>query len=239
MRYLISDIHGCYEEYRELLDKINFSKDDELYILGDSMDRGPDPIKVIQDLIPRPNTTYIIGNHDYLMYYFMKKIIVKTSGEILLDYLLEDDLLDFTSWVQDGGEITLRQFIALSQSEQQAILKYLADASMYKVIEDRGKKYILTHAGIDNFSGGKNLNEYNCFDFIYARPDYTKRYYQDKNIYVVSGHTPTPLIRKDRFPIVYQGNGHIAIDCGCVFGGQLVAYCIETGEISYVNRREI
>lgn len=107
---------------------------------------------------------------------------------------------------------------------------------MYKVIEDRGKKYILTHAGIDNFSGGKNLNEYNCFDFIYARPDYTKRYYQDKNIYVVSGHTPTPLIRKDRFPIVYQGNGHIAIDCGCVFGAQLAAYCIETGEISYVNR---
>lgn len=236
MRYLISDIHGCYEEYRELLDKINFSKDDELYILGDSMDRGPDSIKVIQDLIPRPNTTYIIGNHDYLMYYFMKKIIVKTAREIFLDYLPEDDLLDFTSWVQDGGEITLRQFIALSQSEQQAILKYLADASMYKVIEDRGKKYILTHAGIDNFSGGKNLNEYNCFDFIYARPDYTKRYYQDKNIYVVSGHTPTPLIRKDRFPIVYQGNGHIAIDCGCVFGGQIAAYCIETGEISYVNR---
>lgn len=75
MRYLISDIHGCYEEYRELLDKINFSKDDELYILGDSMDRGPDSIKVIQDLIPRPNTTYIIGNHDYLMYYFMKKLL--------------------------------------------------------------------------------------------------------------------------------------------------------------------
>lgn len=60
MRYLISDIHGCYEQYRELLDKINFSKDDELYILGDSMDRGPDPIKVIQDLIPRPNAIYII-----------------------------------------------------------------------------------------------------------------------------------------------------------------------------------
>lgn len=238
MRYLISDIHGCYEEYKELLDKINFSKDDKLYILGDSMDRGPEPIKVIQDLMPRPNTTYIIGNHDYLMHYFMKKIIAETSGKILLDYLHEDDLLDFTSWIQDGGEITFRQFVTLSQSKQQAILKYLTNASTYEIITDNGKKYILTHAGIDNFSEDKNLNEYNVFDFIFARPDYSKRYYQDKNIYVVSGHTPTPLIQKDRLPIVYQENGHIAIDCGCVFGGQLATYCVETGKISYIKSKQ-
>ncbi len=34
MRYLISDVHGCYEEYRELLEKIHFSDEDELYVLG-------------------------------------------------------------------------------------------------------------------------------------------------------------------------------------------------------------
>ena len=55
MRYLISDIHGCYEEYRGLLDKIHFSHRDELYVLGDAMDRGPEPIKVIQDMMRRPN----------------------------------------------------------------------------------------------------------------------------------------------------------------------------------------
>ena len=60
MRYLISDIHGCYEEYRKLLDQIRFSDKDRLYILGDAMDRGPYPIKVIQDIMARPNITYII-----------------------------------------------------------------------------------------------------------------------------------------------------------------------------------
>lgn len=40
MRYIISDIHGCYAEYRELLEKICFSDADELYVLGDAMDRG-------------------------------------------------------------------------------------------------------------------------------------------------------------------------------------------------------
>ena len=32
MTYAISDIHGCYEEYIKLLEKIGFSEDDTLYI---------------------------------------------------------------------------------------------------------------------------------------------------------------------------------------------------------------
>ena len=40
MTYAISDIHGCYEEYIKLLEKIGFSEDDTLYILGDIFDRG-------------------------------------------------------------------------------------------------------------------------------------------------------------------------------------------------------
>ena len=60
MRYILSDIHGCYEEFRELLEKIHFSETDDLYILGDAMDRGPQPMNVIQDLLARPNVTYIV-----------------------------------------------------------------------------------------------------------------------------------------------------------------------------------
>ena len=32
MRYIISDIHGCYEEYQELLGRLRFSPADELYV---------------------------------------------------------------------------------------------------------------------------------------------------------------------------------------------------------------
>ena len=44
MRYVIADIHGCYNEYRQLLEKIDFSQKVELYVLGDAVDRGPEPI---------------------------------------------------------------------------------------------------------------------------------------------------------------------------------------------------
>ncbi len=53
MRYVISDIHGCYEQYRLLLEKIRFSDNDRLYVLGDAVDRGPEPIKVLQDMMRR------------------------------------------------------------------------------------------------------------------------------------------------------------------------------------------
>ncbi|WP_455810217.1 metallophosphoesterase, partial [Clostridium butyricum] len=43
-RYVMSDIHGCYAEFIEMLQKINFGDDDELYVLGDIFDRGPQPL---------------------------------------------------------------------------------------------------------------------------------------------------------------------------------------------------
>ena len=43
MRYIVSDIHGCYDQYQMLLEKIQFSEEDELYVLGDVVDRGPEP----------------------------------------------------------------------------------------------------------------------------------------------------------------------------------------------------
>lgn len=45
MKYIISDIHGCFDQYQKLLEKINFSSEDKLYVLGDAADRGPESIK--------------------------------------------------------------------------------------------------------------------------------------------------------------------------------------------------
>ena len=42
------------EEARvDMLEKINFSDEDTLYILGDIVDRGPDGIKIYQDMMKR------------------------------------------------------------------------------------------------------------------------------------------------------------------------------------------
>lgn len=77
MRYLVSDIHGCFDQYRALLEKIQFSDEDELYVLGDVVDRGPEPIKVLRDMMERPNVIFILGNHDFMMYSLMRTLTVE------------------------------------------------------------------------------------------------------------------------------------------------------------------
>lgn len=238
MRYIISDIHGCYNEYMELLEKIHFSDADTLYILGDSVDRGPEPIKVLQDLIYRPNIIYIIGNHDYVMLTILRKLAVEITEENSETHLSTDDMLDFTCWLSDGGGVTAQQFRKLSRDEQEDILEFLEEAFIYDTIEHEGELYILTHAGINNFEKEKDLEEYDFSDFIFGRADYNRSYFEKDNVFLVSGHTPTALIRQDQQPLVYLEHGHIALDCGCVFGGKLAAYCIETGEVFYVDSQQ-
>lgn len=183
----------------------------------------------------RKNVTYIIGNHDYLFLYFMRKLkcdLSKTNN------LSEDAVTDFKGYLEDGGAVTVEQFMQLPMDERMYICDYLEDSNVYDVIEDYTKRYILVHAGISGFSAEKPLEEYFFIDFICDRIDYGKRYFPDEKTYIITGHTPTPLINADASSNVYMKHGHIAVDCGCVYGGKLAAYCIETGHVMYVNAKE-
>lgn len=235
MRYVISDIHGCYEEYRELLEKIGLIDNDILYILGDSVDRGPEPIKVIQDLMHMKNVKYVIGNHDFLFLYFMDKLKNDLSG---VQMFSQEDIADFKSYLEDGGAVTVKKFMKLPLEDRNAICTYLNKAKGYEVAEEDNKKYILVHAGISNFNEHKEMKDYDILDLICDRIDYNRKYFQDENIHIITGHTPTAYINQDSAYSIFQGNGHIAVDCGCVYGGQLAAYCIETGDVLYVKAKE-
>ena len=235
MRYIVSDIHGCYNQYQKLLEKIRFSEKDELYVLGDVVDRGPEPIKVLQDMMKRPNVIFILGNHDFIMYMLMKKLSVEITEENYDKHLTSELLLDYNLWLQDGGQVTAEQFRELRYAEKMAVLDYIEGASVYEVIENDGKEYRLVHAGLSNFSKDKNLGEYELYELLEGRADYTRRYYSDENIFLVTGHTPTVYIDGWRKPEVYRKNGHIALDCACVAGGKLAAFCVETEEVIYVK----
>ena len=62
--YVMSDIHGMAELLEKMLRKIAFSPADMLYILGDMIDRGPDPAGVIELVASRKNIVALRGNHE-------------------------------------------------------------------------------------------------------------------------------------------------------------------------------
>ena len=67
MTYVVSDLNGHLDVFRDLLEKISFSeKRDVMYVLGDIVDYGPQPMELVQDLSTRINVYPIAGDRDYL-----------------------------------------------------------------------------------------------------------------------------------------------------------------------------
>ena len=62
MIYAMSDIHGQYELFRNLMKQIPLGKDDTLYVLGDVVDRGSASIKILQYMMTNPNIYAEIQN---------------------------------------------------------------------------------------------------------------------------------------------------------------------------------
>jgi len=227
----MSDIHGCYNQYRQLLDKIRFTDDDTLYVLGDVVDRGEQPMKVLLDMSMRANVIPIVGNHEY----FAINILGKLGTEITEGNLsqLGDIIEDVNNWQEYGGGTTLRDYGKLTKDERAAIYDYLTEFSLYEMVTVNGKTYVLTHAGLPPNATLGNLYRFDLYDFVTASVDYRKIYFQ--NVTLVTGHTPTFKISKEHHGKVYRGNNHLAIDAGGIFGGAFACVCLDTGEAFYVT----
>lgn len=231
MTYVISDIHGCYNEYLEALKRIDFSDEDTLYVLGDCVDRGYAPIKVLQHMMARPNIIPIIGNHDFTALVILKKFCVEVTEENFATQISDEDIEDVLDWILNGGQRTIEDFRKLSAEERQEILEYLGEFSVYEEVEAGGKNYLLVHGGLEPFNPELDVEDYALEQVVLSRPDYDKAYYEDR--FTVTGHTPTPTEEGNSGTIIKRNN-HIAIDCGCVFGYNLAVLCLETGEETYV-----
>ena len=55
MIYCMSDIHGELDRFKAMLDLINFSSDDTLYIIGDVIDRHPGGVEILKIIKDTPN----------------------------------------------------------------------------------------------------------------------------------------------------------------------------------------
>ncbi|WP_103963143.1 metallophosphoesterase family protein [Nonomuraea solani] len=61
---IVGDIHGCFDELLELLEKADLHPDDLLVSVGDLVDRGPAPGEVVGLFRERPNSVVVMGNHE-------------------------------------------------------------------------------------------------------------------------------------------------------------------------------
>ena len=63
--YAVGDIQGCFAELQALLQQVNFNENDQLWLVVDLVNRGPDSLatlRFIKNLGPRAKV--VLGNHD-------------------------------------------------------------------------------------------------------------------------------------------------------------------------------
>ncbi len=227
MIYAMSDLHGCYDKYIKMLEKIKFSDTDTLYILGDVVDRGEGGIKILQDMMTHRNIIATRGNHDYLAYRLLN--LLKQPSDM---YDAEDTLKLYQMWLYDGGSPTYEAFMELSTEIQKKILAYMNSFLIYDEVEAGGKRFFLSHT-VPEKARIQNFDTLKWQELIVGEPEYEKEYFSDK--FIVTGHTPTSLIDEKFTGRIYQANHHIAIDCGAVFGNPFGCICLDTMQEFYVE----
>ena len=215
MVYVVSNLHGNYTKFKELLKTIRFKDTDLMYILGDIVDYGDESMELIGDLSIRYNVYPIVGEHDYTalkMLSGFEKML--KSGETPDKKFIAQ----MTEWVQDGGQSTLDAFRTLDAEMKEGVIDYLTDMTIFEEIDVKGKTYLLVHAGIAGFKKNIDLDNPKPEAFFTEPLDLAKKYFDDKTIIV--GHNPTTEDNGGDGKIFY-GNNSINIDCGEARGGTI------------------
>jgi bis(5'-nucleosyl)-tetraphosphatase (symmetrical) len=226
---IIGDIHGCIEEFTELLKLVDAeSPNVRVILLGDLIDRGPDSAGVVAKA-RELDLECVMGNHDFK---FMKWW--KSTGS-------SNDVYDKHS-----------HYAELSDAD----VNYIARMSPYIKLENQNT--IVVHAGLrpgislekqtkDDLYYIRYMDKQNKFVSLKKINNLGSKAAADAHFWtefwkgpesIVYGHNvnsyESPLIEEVAPNVFCYG-----LDTGCCFGGRLTAMVLETKEIIQVQAKRV
>lgn len=227
MIYVCSDIHAEYDLFIKLLDEINFSDNDVMYVGGDVIDKGKDSVRLMRFIKDCPNIYTILGNHEYdfLKYYWA---IMKDSPDDY-DKVLENlqKYFDFDGHLLDWDTVD-----------------YIEALPAYLEADD----FILVHAGLPVDENNKVVSPINVKieNLVYDRQFKDECVLPETKKCVFFGHTPTSYLCGQPKILKYRKQGvngenlgdyvKIHLDIGTYLNGTMGCICIDTLEEFYVSK---
>ena len=189
--YVCSDMHGHVRAFDRLLSRASLTDDDHIYVIGDMVDRGPEPLEVLKLVRSLPNCTALMGNHESMM----------------LDALADpSDAYNWLLWSQNGGMVTAEQLTTLVGEAYGEMVRWVRSLPLHEQVNVGGRDFVLVHAGIrpvvprEEGWDAHALEEMLCAqdpdDLLWIREDYFGHHTGLMNEHgegaiVVSGHTPS------------------------------------------------
>lgn len=189
-RIIIGDVHGHYLGLNTLLESLSPGQADEIYFLGDLVDRGPNSSSVVE-LVKNQGYYCILGNHEDMMLRALANV---------------SDQSNLLAWSSCGGEETLSSYRSNTQLEEH--LAWMANLPLYLDLGD----IWLVHAGVDP---NLPLDLQSHYQFCWVRREFhawPEPYFPDKLIIV--GHTITFTLPGITPGQVAAGAGWLDIDTG-------------------------
>jgi RNA ligase len=209
---IVGDVHGCLDELRELLDGLQFDPaSDVLMSVGDIVDRGPRIRETVEFLFGLPAFHMVLGNHEYKLLRYLEGRGIKVGG---------------------GLETTIR---AYNDDFPPDLADHLAALPLIL----KTPSGFVVHAGFDPEMGPDEQTRGDC---LFMRYYGGKTYFDEINGTVWYDLWPTtgPRVFFGHIP---EPDGpclpHIvALDAGCVFGGELKAFDSRDGRCHAVKARQ-
>ena len=212
--YAIADMHGYpLEKFEALLEKAGFTDEDYLYVLGDVVDtNGDGGVRMLRRLMDMDNAEFILGNHEHML---LLCEFLFDGSDIPLCERDHFELSAYEHYKRNGGGVTIENLLALQKDGPEAIndiLDFIREAPSYAAVSCGGRDFILTHAGLGNFSPKKKLSEYTLEELVWTRPTIETEYFDD--IITVFGHTPTLYYGEEHRGRILRTRTWIDIDAG-------------------------
>lgn len=195
-RFVVPDIHGCSRTLDRLLGEgIGLMRSDDLYLLGDYIDRGPgsrEVLDILRGLILKGYRLWPVrGNHE----------------EMFLNGCRDREL--FRVWMLNGGGATLKSFGVEDPCEVSPIYRrFLEEMPLYRVLPD----FVLVHGSL-NFALPDPFTDREAM--LWSRSLEVQRE-KIGGRRVIGGHTP--MTRE----AIARGlaTDRIVLDNGCVYAGE-------------------
>ena len=225
MTYVLSDIHGHLPRFQAILNQIQLQPEDTLYVLGDVIDRNPQGIRILRQIMAMENAKMLLGNHEYML--------LRALGRPYDDNI--DDGRALEHWYRNGGKVTHNHWKRLRKSLREEIFTYLLGLPLAYHVQVGETAYQLVHTALqEDFDG----------QLPYLNPVHYavwKRQALDapapEGFTLIFGHSATEHYQENKPMAVWYGNSRIGIDCGCGYasgsGGRLACLRLEDGAVFY------
>jgi len=233
----IGDVHACRDELADLLDKLQITSSDSIYFVGDLSDKGPNLKGCLDIVLSLPNACSCRGNHDDKFRRFQyhetrrkQKGIANPMTSVCPEDVEQYNQLDE---VQSAWLANLPVSIDIPKHNAIVVHGGLLPGKSIKT-------QINKHAG--EVMRLRYVNEDGDFVGLMNGPDQPANTLLWSEVYdgpcnVIYGHISHSL-EQPRIDKRADGIECIGLDTGCVTGGRLTAYILETKEIVQVQARK-